>query len=79
MRALRLGDRFTLTDDEIDNYGEEWEGIEFIVTAVSFSTEDHPGYDDGVGGPLYDAVANIDDDSDLEWNNSVYEWEIKRI
>lgn len=87
---LNNGDTFKLTDDALDNYGEQWRDVVFRVTSwankytpanVYFANplaypHSHPGYDGCNGERLYDAEAL---DTDLVWNNSVYDWEIERI
>lgn len=74
-KHCRIGDKFTLTDDALENYGERWRGVVFTVTHVATSRAGHPGYDAGMkGAALYDADA----DNGASWNNSVYDYEIER-
>jgi hypothetical protein len=49
-----VGDYVRMTDDAIDNYGEQYRDKEFRISYVSKSIDDHMGYDEGVGGNLYD-------------------------
>lgn len=64
---MEVGDKFMLTDDAIANYGDDYSGRIFTVSYVSNSKDDHQGYDEGVGQPLYDAE---------ELTFSVYEFEV---
>ena len=87
---LNAGNIFKLTDDAIENYGEQWRDIVFTVTswtnhyvpAKEFyanpltHVHGHPGYDSSMGKQrLYDAVPI---NSDLEFNCSVYDFEIEQ-
>lgn len=67
---MKVGDKFVLTDEAVDNYGEEYRDRVFTVTYVSRNTDDHPGYDTGVGELLYDAE---------DFGNSVYEYEVEQV
>ena len=51
--TYNVGDRVKLSPYG-DHYPAHFQGKAMIVTAVSRSKEDHPGYDAGVGGELYD-------------------------
>ena len=87
---LNTGNKFKLTEDAIKNYGDQWRDIVFRVTSwankytpanVYFANpsaypHSHPGYDSDVGGRLYDAEPL---DTDLEWNCSVYDWEVEPV
>ncbi len=65
---MRIGDKFTLTDDAIDNYGNQFADKEFTVVHVARNIKEHPGYDTGVSPQyLYDAE---------ELTFSVYDWEV---
>jgi hypothetical protein len=87
---FKVGQKVTMTDDALDNYGEEYRGIVFIVKSKAtkympskeFYTKGmpegfHPGYDESVKGiGLYDLV--ISDDGD-DFGNSLYDWELKAV
>lgn len=63
-----------MTDEALENYGQEWDGVELVVTHVSQSTKDHPGYDMGVyPEKLYDLKRK---DTDKELQFSLYDWEL---
>lgn len=77
---LNVGDKFRLSDNAVENYGEKFRGKLFTVSHVAtkympasefYSRGNpegfHPGYDGDSGEPLYDAK---------ELNFSVYGWEI---
>ena len=83
MRKLRKGSKFRLTEDAIENYGEQYRGETFTVLQwfdhycpakemhLPENLHGHPGYeDDGSERILYDAK---------ELNFSVYDWEIERV
>lgn len=66
---LKIGEKFTLTNDAVENYGEEYRDKVFTVSHVATSQEGHRGYDDSMEGmALYDAE---------ELNFSVYEYEVE--
>lgn len=68
---LEVGDKFILTEDAIDNYGEQYRGKEFEVIGVATSSEEHIGYDEVMSGmALYDALG-------LEF--SVYDYEVEKV
>lgn len=78
---LHKGDKFKLTNEAIQNYGEKFSGKIFTVSHVATKYMPasefyqkgqpegfHPGYDNSIPNePLYDAK---------ELNFSVYHWEI---
>ncbi len=67
----RISDKFTLTDDAIDNYGEEYRGRVFEIDGVYHNHKEHQGYDMGVY-PMQLVEA-------IDFNYAVYEWEIERL
>lgn len=85
---LRIGQTFTLTNDAIENYGEQYRDVIFVVThaaneympAEQFFAQGrpdgfHPGYDESVSPQgLYDSVRQ---DTGEEIGFSVYDWEIQ--
>jgi hypothetical protein len=78
-RRYRIGDRFKLSDDALENYGEKYRDQVFTVRGVfdhyvspAFMARDptgHPGFDANGGSPLYEA-----DDAP----GALYEWEMER-
>jgi hypothetical protein len=67
---LKVGQKFTLTNNAIANYGEKYRGKAFTVSHVATNADQHRGYDESMQGmALYDAE---------ELNFSVYEYEIKK-
>lgn len=84
----RKGTLVTLTNDALENYGEEWRGVKLRITHVAtkyMPVRDfyprmpdgyHPGYDESAEGkPLYDLeVAETGED----FPGSLYWWEVKR-
>jgi len=85
---FKVGQKVTMTDDALDNYGEEYRGKVFIIKskatkympskefyANGMPDGYHPGYDEGVKGMgLYDLVTSDDGD---DFGNSLYDWELK--
>jgi len=83
-------DRFRLTKDAIENYGEQYKDRVFVVTAAAnkympaaefFEKGSpggyHPGYDEGVSPQkLYDFK---DANTNEEMHFSVYDWEVRRL
>lgn len=78
---FRKGDKFKLTADALENYGQKYADRTFVVFAVSTAgmpAEEfyakgrpdgfHPGFDESAGCALYDADG---------LNFSLYEWEIE--
>jgi hypothetical protein len=74
----RKGASFKLSDDALDNYGEEYRDTVFIVNGVfthavpvSKMADDptgHPGFDECAGSALYEADG---------LNFALYEWEME--
>jgi len=42
---MKKNDRVKMSEDALENYGEEFKDVIFIISLVSHSVEDHPGYD----------------------------------
>jgi hypothetical protein len=75
MKTRKIGTKVKMTDDAIENYGEKWKGVVFIVTHVAHSTKEHPGYDDGVSPEgLYDLKI---EKTKEEIPFSLYDWELE--
>ena len=72
-KRFHVGSRVMMSPDALENYGERWQGIGFIVTHVSTSHDDHPGYDSGAGSALYDLKIEL---SGEPFGNSLYDWEL---
>jgi len=68
MGKLKKGDYFKIVSDN-ENYDKHRKRV-WQVSHVSRSVDDHPGYDEGIGGDLYDAYG-------LPF--SLYEWEVRKI
>lgn len=83
-----VGQKVLMSQEALDNYGQEFEGIVLIITSKSTAYMPakefyssgmpkgfHPGYDEGVGGGLYD-LKRADDSLALDF--SLYDWELIR-
>lgn len=68
---VKIGDKIKLTEDALDNYGQEYAGKTFRVTSVAKNKRQHQGYDEGV-------VGNLIDVDGLEFSLYDYEFEIVR-
>lgn len=82
-----VNDVVIMTDDALDNYGEQWRGVRLRIThradqymsaerffASGKPTGFHPGYDESAGCPLYDLR---NDETGKALNFSLYAWEIQ--
>lgn len=77
-RAFKIGDKFKLSADALENYGEQYADKVFRVDAwfdhyAKLGSNDphgHPGFDAGAGSPLYET-------KDLSF--AVYEWEMEKV
>jgi hypothetical protein len=69
MSKFKVGEAVKMTTDALENYGNEYAGMVFIVSHVATNTNQHPGYDSGAGGALYDLK---------NFNSSLYDWELTR-
>lgn len=49
-KKINIGDKIQITSDN-PTYNK-WRNKTWTVSHIAYSTEDHPGYDEGVGGPL---------------------------
>jgi hypothetical protein len=81
---------FIMTDEALENYGEQYRGVRLIPTHIAtmympakqFFAQGkpkgyHPGYDEGMkGSPLYDLKRK---DTGEELNFSLYGWELRRL
>lgn len=64
---VNLGDTIRIISD--NPLYKQYKNRTWIVEKVSFSKEEHPGYDTGVGGALVDC-------RNLPWSLYEYEFEI---
>jgi hypothetical protein len=72
---LYKGSHVVMTDDALENYGEEWRDVELVITHVAHSVAEHPGYDEGVSPQgLYD-LKRADSGEELQF--SLYDWELE--
>lgn len=85
---MKVGDRVVMTDDALDNYGEQWRDVPLEIMskatrympAKEFFAQGkpegfHPGYDESSRSPLFD-LRNTRTGKDLSF--SLYEWELRR-
>jgi hypothetical protein len=73
----RIGDKFKLSRDALDNYGAQYKGRSFTVSGVfthyckpencQRDPTGHPGFDPAGGSPLYET-------DDLQF--ALYAWEM---
>ena len=86
MRFPNVGDTVTMSEDALENYGEQWRNVELEIThradkympASEFYAKGkpegfHPGYDEASGDPLYD-LKIIETGKPLSF--SLYAWEL---
>lgn len=74
---MRKNQKVVMTNEAIENYGEQWRDVVLVITHVVHSKADHPGYDEGVSPQgLYDLKR---EDNDEELNMSLYDWELKKV
>ncbi len=74
---MRKNQKVVMTNEAIENYGEQWRDVVLVITHVAHSKADHPGYDEGVSPQgLYDLKR---EDNDEELNMSLYDWELKKV
>ena len=72
----RVGSKFKMSPDALENYGAQYDGKTFTVRAVythkcsvanmQNDRTGHPGFDSGASSPLYGSELNFD----------LYEWEM---
>ncbi len=78
MHKFLVGERFKLTSDALDNYGEKYSSKVFTVRqwfnrhmpVGKCGTHDHPGYDGSTCDLLYEADG---------LNIAVYGWEMEKV
>lgn len=79
-RAFRIGQRFVLSEEALENYGQRYRGMVFHVEqwfdhycnvwAIEQDPHGHPGYDGLCGECLYEARENA-------CPGALYEWEME--
>lgn len=74
MKRNLLGRKVKVTSDN-DCY-DSFRDKTLIITHVAYSTEDHPGYDNGLKG---EALCDFEDTEGNEIPNSLYEYEFSVI
>ena len=73
---MRKNQRVVMTNNAIENYGEQWRDVVLIITHVAHSKDDHPGYDEGAYPQgLYDLKR---EDTGENLGMSLYDWELKQ-
>ncbi len=76
MAKFRKGDEVLMTDDALENYGDQYRDVVFKILFVSKSTDDHPGYDMGVYPMgLYD----LESPDTSHFGSSLYDWELEAV
>lgn len=69
--SKRIGAEVQMTENALENYGEQYRGKTFKVTHIARNRGEHPGYDEGAGGALYDLSLD-----GKNFPNSLYDWEL---
>lgn len=69
----KVGDRVKVAKNNDNDCYDSFRDEVLIITYVSLNKKDHPGYDEGVGEPLYDFVT----EDGREVHNSLYEYEVE--
>ena len=73
-KHYRLGNKVRMTEEALENYGEQYSEVTFEIIKVSKSTKDHPGFDDSVYPDwLYD-LKNLDNGE--YFPGSLYDYEL---
>lgn len=75
--GVKTGDIIRLTDEAVDNYGEQWRERALRVTHVARNTDQHPGYDPALGGEALVDTEVADTGEPVGF--SVYEYEFERV
>ena len=66
---MKVGDRIKIIATDNENYKPYLDKV-WTIEAISYSKNDHPGYDNAVGGPLIDCA-------DLPF--SLYKFEFAKV
>jgi len=76
-RNYKIGDKFKLSSDALENYGDKYAGQTFTVTAYYDHYNKSPWGSDSTGSPGFDASAGTAlYGSELPFD--LYEWEMER-
>jgi hypothetical protein len=75
-RNYRIGDKFTMSENALENYGQKYAGQVFTVrqwydhyvpaSQMQGDTHGHPGFDSSADSAIYGSELNFD----------LYEWEM---
>lgn len=63
---MKVGSKFKLTGDAIENYGQKYKDEVFTVSKIYTSKREHPGFDSSAGSYLYGSEFSFD----------LYSWEM---
>lgn len=75
MDEFAVGDVVTVAEGVVENYGQQFTGRRLQVAAVAYNRDQHPGYDEGLGGQgLYDLA---DAETGEELPHSLYAYELE--
>lgn len=75
MSHKRIGQIVTLSEIALENYGENFRGVELVITGITKSVKDHPAYDTSMYPEwLYD-LKYKQSGEDLPF--AVYDYELK--
>jgi len=69
----KLGDEVVMSESALQNYGRKYQGKVFTISHVATSRQEHQGYDESVGGGLYD----LKDKKGNHLGFSLYDWELE--
>ena len=68
------GDKVKMTENALENYGEENRDTVFTILYVASNRNEHPGYDEGVSPQkLYD----LETPAGAHYPNSLYDYELE--
>ena len=73
--GFKVGDLVIMTEDALENYGEANKEAVFEITSVATSTEEHPGYDEGMDGMGLCDLKNSK--TGEEFGSSLYDFELE--
>lgn len=72
---FRIGTKVMVASNNDNENYDDFRGKVLIITGISTSTKDHPGYDEGMKGmPLYD----LKTEDGEEINCCLYEYELEK-
>jgi len=71
---MRKNQKVMMTENAIENYGEQWRDVVLVITHVAHNKNEHPGYDEGISPQgLYDLKR---EDTGEDLGMSLYDWEL---